>query len=150
LNDPTQDPHILRAPYPVYAAIRSVCPVQRVPTGSGGSSSYLVTTQAITLGGIEIPEDVPVVVALGAANRDPERFPSPDRLDLSRDAAGHLSFGHGIHRCVGAPLARAEAEIALRALLSRFPALRLAVTADQLSWRRTRLMRGLVALPLLT
>jgi cytochrome P450 len=90
-----------------------------------------------------------VPVALGAANRDPERFPSPDLLDLDRDAAAHLSFGHGIHRCVGAPLAKAEVEIALRAVLTRFPEIRLAAPTDQLDWRRTRLVRGLATLPVL-
>jgi cytochrome P450 len=114
------------------------------------TATFRFTTEAITLGGTEIPAGVPVLVALGAANRDPERFPSPDQLDLERDAATHLSFGHGIHRCVGAPLARAEADIALRALLARFPELRLAVPPDQLGWRRTRLVRGLASLPVLT
>nr|WSS65264.1 cytochrome P450 [Streptomyces sp. NBC_01177] len=113
------------------------------------TSTFRFTTEAITLGATEIPAGVPVLVALGAANRDPDRFPAPDRLDLDRDAAGHLSFGHGIHRCVGAPLARLEAEIALRAVLTRFPGIRLAGPADQLEWRRTRLVRGLVALPVL-
>ncbi|MFD9223403.1 cytochrome P450 [Streptomyces sp. NPDC060064] len=111
------------------------------------AATFRFTTEALTLGGTEIPGGVPVLVSLGAANRDPERFPSPDQLDLNRDAAAHLSFGHGIHRCVGAPLARAEAEIALRAILARFPGIRLAAPPDQLGWRRTRLVRGLVSLP---
>ncbi|MEU8706486.1 cytochrome P450 [Streptomyces sp. NPDC048565] len=113
------------------------------------TSTFRFTTEAITLGGTEIPEGVPVLVALGAANRDPERFPAPDRLDLDRDATGHLSFGHGIHRCVGAPLAKAEVGIALRVILARFPDIRLAVPVDQLEWRRTRLVRGLDSLPVL-
>ncbi|WP_406151635.1 cytochrome P450 [Streptomyces sp. NBC_01012] len=113
------------------------------------TSTFRFTTEAITLGGAEIPAGVPVLVALGAANRDPQRFPAPDRLDLDRDAIGHLSFGHGIHRCVGAPLAKAEADIALRAILARFPDIRLAVPVDQLEWRRTRLVRGLDSLPVL-
>ncbi|MET8411596.1 cytochrome P450 [Streptomyces sp. NPDC005195] len=114
------------------------------------TATFRFTTEAVTLGGTEIPAGVPVMVALGAANRDPERFPLPDQLNLDREAAGHLSFGHGIHRCVGAPLARAEADIALRAILSRFPGIRLAVSPDQLDWRRTRLVRGLASLPVLT
>jgi cytochrome P450 len=114
------------------------------------TATFRYTTEAVTLGGTEIPAGVPVLVALGAANRDPERFPSPDQLDLDRDAAGHLGFGHGIHRCVGAPLAKAEADIALRAILARFPELRLAVPLDQLQWRHTRLVRGLASLPVLT
>ncbi|MEE1845311.1 cytochrome P450 [Streptomyces sp. NPDC088190] len=113
------------------------------------TATFRYTTEAITLGGTDIPTGAPVLVALGAANRDPERFPSPDQLDANRDATGHLAFGHGIHRCVGAPLAKAEAEIALRAVLARFPGLRLAVPPDQLQWRHARLVRGLTSLPVL-
>ncbi len=113
------------------------------------TATFRFTTEAVTLGSTDIPAGVPVLVALGAANRDPERFPSPDLLDLDRDAAAHLSFGHGIHRCVGAPLAKAEAEIALRAVLTRFPGIRLAAPPGQLDWRRTRLVRGLASLPVL-
>jgi cytochrome P450 len=118
-------------------------------TSPVSTATFRYTTEAITLGGTEIPADAPVQVAIGAANRDPARFPEPDHLDLGRDATGHLSFGHGIHRCVGAPLARAEAEIALRKVLTRFPALRLAVPPEQLAWRPTRLVHGLTALPVL-
>ena len=113
------------------------------------TATFRFTTESVTLGGTDIPAGVPVLVALGAANRDPARFPSPDLLDLDRDAAAHLSFGHGIHRCVGAPVAKAEAEIALRAVLTRFPGICLAVSADQLDWRRTRLVRRLASLPVL-
>lgn len=113
------------------------------------TATFRFTTEDVTLGGTGIPAGVPVHVSLGAANRDPERFPAPDRLDLDRDASAHLSFGHGIHRCAGAPLAKAEAEIALRAVLTRFPGIRLAVPPDRLIWRRTRLVRGLASLPVL-
>lgn len=113
------------------------------------TATFRVTTEAVTIGGTEIPARVPVLVALGAANRDPARFPDPDRLDLDRSATAHLAFGHGIHRCVGAPLAKAELEIALRALLTRFPGIRLGVPVDRLEWRNTRLVRGLVSLPVL-
>ncbi|GAB2712153.1 cytochrome P450 family protein [Kitasatospora kifunensis] len=106
-------------------------------------------TEAISLGGTEIPAGSPVLIAPGAANRDPARFTDPDRLDLERDAKGHLAFGHGIHRCLGAPLARAEGEIAFRRIVTRFPRLRLAVPSAELQWRHTRLMRGLEALPVL-
>jgi cytochrome P450 len=114
------------------------------------TATFRFTTEAVTLGDTDIPAGVPVQVALGAANRDPARFPAPDRLDLDRDVAAHLAFGHGIHRCVGAPLAKAELEIALRAVLTRYPGIRLAVPADRLDWRRTRLVRGLASLPVLT
>ncbi|MBP0456134.1 cytochrome P450 family protein [Streptomyces montanisoli] len=112
------------------------------------TATFRFTTEAVTLGETDIPAGVPVLVALGAANRDPDQFPSPDLLDLDRSAAAHLSFGHGIHRCIGAPLAMAEADIALRAILTRFPGIRLAQRPDQLEWRRTRLVRGLVTLPI--
>ncbi|MFQ6851513.1 cytochrome P450 [Streptomyces sp. 35M1] len=111
-------------------------------------ATFRHSTEELSVGGVDIPAGFPVLIATGAANRDPAVFPDPYRLDLDRDAAGHLSFGHGIHRCLGAPLARAEAEIALRALVTRFPDTGLAVSAESLSWRRTRLTRGLTALPL--
>ncbi|MEU3567034.1 cytochrome P450 [Kitasatospora sp. NPDC036755] len=103
---------------------------------------------AVDLSGSQVPSGSPVFVCPGAANRDPLRFPDPDRLDLDRaNAASHIAFGHGIHRCLGAPLARAEVEIVLGVLLERFPGLQLAIPAEQLAWRRSRLVRGLEALP---
>ncbi|HEX9754410.1 MAG TPA: cytochrome P450 [Gemmatimonadales bacterium] len=81
---------------------------------------------------------------LGAANRDPEVYPDPDRLDITRTGPLHNSFGLGIHFCLGAPLARAEAAIAIAALLRRFPALRLLDEAP--AWRDTVGLRGLVRL----
>lgn len=99
----------------------------------------------VTIAGVTVPAGETVWVSLSAADRDPARFPDPDRLDLSRDAAGHLALGHGIHYCLGAPLARAETEIALAALLERFPELALA-EAD-VTWRPSLRARGLVKLP---
>jgi cytochrome P450 len=86
-----------------------------------------------------------VAFLLGAANRDPARFPNPDRLDLSRGDSRHLSFGGGIHYCLGAPLARMEGEIAFGTLARRMPTLRLA--ADEVTYRDNFLLRGLRALP---
>ncbi|WP_416971680.1 cytochrome P450 family protein [Streptomyces sp. 4F14] len=104
--------------------------------------------KAIRLGEAEVQAGSPVFVSPGAANRDPARFTDPDRLDLDRpDARSHLAFGHGIHRCLGAPLAQAEVETVLQLLLERFPGLRLTEPADQLPWRHSRLVRGLEALP---
>ncbi|MEU3354393.1 cytochrome P450 [Streptomyces sp. NPDC037389] len=115
-----------------------------------GIATFRYSTQPITLGETEIPTGVPVLISPGAANRDPAQYQTPGCPDADRDARGHLAFGHGIHRCLGAPLALAETEIALRALLTRFPGLRLAVAAEELRWRRTRLMRGLESLPVFT
>ncbi|MCW2931122.1 MAG: cytochrome [Actinomycetia bacterium] len=105
------------------------------------------TTQDMTVGDEVIPAGEWVFVAISSANRDPDRFPDPDRLDLSRDTSGHLAFGHGIHYCLGASLARVEAEVALGALLARFPRLSLAVPPEELRWRPVSLMHGLESLP---
>lgn len=105
-------------------------------------ATFRLTTQPLVLGGTEIPADEFVVVAVTAANRDEARFPDADQLDVTRNAGGHLAFGHGIHYCVGAPLARMEAEIALGGLLSRFPNMTLAQDKDDLRWRNS-MIRGL-------
>ncbi len=95
--------------------------------------------------GRRIPEDQEVVLVLAAANRDPERFPSPDALDVTRTDNAHLAFGHGAHFCLGASLARLESALALRALAQRFPKLELAT--DELRWRPGFAIRALTALP---
>ena len=105
------------------------------------------TTEAVSIGGVAIPAGEWVFIALPPANRDPARYPGPDQLDLSRDTSGHLAFGHGIHYCLGAPLARMEGEVALAALLDRFPRITLAVPPRQLRWRPVSLMNGLQSLP---
>jgi cytochrome P450 len=105
------------------------------------------TTAEITLGGAVIPAHQTVLFALGAGNRDPAHFHDPDRLDLTRSERAHLAFGHGIHFCLGAPLARLEAETAFAALLAGCPDLALAVEPGALEWRHSRVMRGLRHLP---
>jgi cytochrome P450 len=102
----------------------------------------------VELRGEKIRRGDSVIVILGAADRDPERFEEPDRLDLAAEReTRHLGFGRGPHFCLGAPLARLEAEIALGTLLRRLPGLRLAVAPDELRWRPVPLLRSLVALP---
>ncbi|MGV9878464.1 cytochrome P450 [Streptomyces sp. NPDC003006] len=88
-----------------------------------------------------------VVVSMEAANRDPERFPDPDTLDLRRKATGHLGFGYGIHQCLGQQLARVEMRVALPALLTRFPALRLAVAPEDVPLRTGMNVFGVHELP---
>ncbi|KOV25666.1 cytochrome P450 [Streptomyces virginiae] len=102
-------------------------------------------TEDITIAGVTVPAGETVLLSLSAANRDPARFPRPDLLDLDRDTSGHLALGHGIHYCLGAPLARAETEIALAALLERFPILEAASPAPR--WRPSLRARGLTELP---
>jgi len=84
---------------------------------------------------------------IGSANRDEKVFHNPDELDITRDPNKHLSFGHGIHFCLGAPLARLEAEIAINTLLRRIPDLRLSIPANSLRWRPSMILRGLESLP---
>lgn len=106
-----------------------------------------VTTEPVRLGATTIPAGEVVVAGLLAANRDPDSITAPTRLDITRTDLHHLSFGHGIHHCFGAPLARLEARIALGTLLARFPRLRLAVPADQMRWAPGMIINGLAALP---
>jgi cytochrome P450 len=105
------------------------------------------TTEEVRIGGVVIPAGEWVLIAISAADRDPAQFPDPDRLDLGRDTSGHVAFGYGIHYCLGAPLARMEAEVALGALIARFPGMALAVPAEELRWRPVSLMTGLESLP---
>ena len=93
-----------------------------------------------------IPAGALVLGFLGAANRDPAHFPDPDRLDVTRDEPRHLGFGYAIHYCLGAPLARLEAQVAIGALLRRCPDLALATEA--LAWRPSSTLRGLERLDL--
>ena len=86
-----------------------------------------------------------VVTLLGAANRDPDRFEAPDRLDVRRGDQNHLAFGRGIHHCLGAPLARLEGRVVLQALIDRFSSLRL--LEDRPTFRSSVALRGLLALP---
>jgi cytochrome P450 len=99
------------------------------------------------LHGTRIPAGDSVIVSLSAANRDPDRFPDADVLDLDRSPNPHLAFGHGIHFCPGAALARVELQVAIGALLTRLPGLRLAVDDDSLVWVSAVLARGVNELP---
>ena len=101
----------------------------------------------VELGGQTIHRGESVIVMLGSANRDPQRFPDAEILDIARSDLKHVAFGRGSHYCLGAPLARLEAEIALATLLRRLPGLRLEIASDELRWRPVPLFRSLLALP---
>ncbi len=101
----------------------------------------------VEVGGQTIRRGDLVIAVIGSANRDPERFPDPDRLDLARGDSKHIGFGRGPHFCLGAPLARLESEIALRTLFDRLPTLRLAIAEEDLYWRPIPLFRSLASLP---
>ena len=111
------------------------------------------TTEPVLVGDTQIPADALVLISLLAANRDEARFADPHVLDITRQDPGHLAFGHGIHYCAGAPLARLEGQIAIGRLLSRFPALALPggpgdpAEPGELHWRGSVLMHSLSSLP---
>ncbi|MDH6113941.1 cytochrome P450 [Kitasatospora sp. MAP12-15] len=105
------------------------------------------TLTDLAIGGVTVPAGETVLLSIASANRDAEQFADPDRLDLAREAGGHLALGQGIHYCLGAPLARLESEIAIATLLRRFPALALAVPREELRHRPSLRSRGLLALP---
>jgi cytochrome P450 len=140
LRHPAELARLREAPWFLPAAVEEAArwesPVQR---------TWRITRTDVALAGQTIPRGALVVLLLGAANRDPARFADPDRFDPMRRDRGHLAFGAGVHACLGAALARVEAELAVGSLLRRFPSLRLA--ADRPAWRPSATLRGLAALP---
>jgi cytochrome P450 len=114
-------------------------------------STFRYAARDVTIADTVIPAGVQVLVSLAAAGRDPGRNADAETFDIRRTGATHLAFGHGIHHCLGARLARLEAGIALTALLSRFPGLQLAVPPDELRWGHGDglVLRGLSELPVL-
>ncbi|MFD8985060.1 cytochrome P450 [Streptomyces sp. NPDC059564] len=100
----------------------------------------------VEIAGVTIPRGATVLIASAIADRDPARFPDPDLLDITRQDNAHLAFGHGIHYCLGAPLARLEGQIAIGAALRRLPGLALAVPPEEIRWRPGGL-RGPESLP---
>jgi cytochrome P450 len=119
--------------------LRFVCPVEM--------ATERYTCEDITIAGTTIPRGELVMAVIGSANRDERYFDNPDSLDITRKNNKHLAFGHGVHFCLGAPLARLEGQIAISTLIQRMPNLRLSVEPDQVRWRGTFVLRGLEALP---
>ncbi|MGA5562217.1 cytochrome P450 family protein [Streptomyces platensis] len=109
--------------------------------------TWRFTSEPVEISGTVIPAKASVLVVLASASRDPERFTAADDFDITREPRGHMAFGHGIHFCLGAPLARLQARIAIGSLLDRCPDLELDCAADSLTWRSGRLFRGTVDLP---
>jgi cytochrome P450 len=114
-------------------------------------ATFRYAAREVTIAGTVIPAGVQVLVSLAAAGRDPERNADAETFDIARTGAAHLAFGHGIHHCLGARLARLEAEIAFTALLARYPGLSLAVSREELRWQHGDglVLRGLTRLPVL-
>ena len=144
LRDPAQfaalraDPGLL--PGAVEEMLRFASPVNH--------ATLRYTAEPTELGGVPVPAGEFVVISLTSANHDDDRFgPGAGGLDVTRAASGHLAFGHGIHFCLGAPLARLEGQLAIGGLVDRFPDMALAVDPDELSYRDSTLLRGLLRLP---
>jgi len=135
--DPAQVPHAIEE------ILRWDAPVPH--------STFRYTTQDVALGGAMIPAFAQVIISLAAANRDPARYDHPETFDITRADTSHLAFGHGIHHCLGARLARLEGVIALTTLHGRFPAMRLAVPRSALHWGHGDglVLRGLAELPVI-
>jgi cytochrome P450 len=114
-------------------------------------STFRYAVEPVELGGVTIPAGAQVIISLAAANRDERVYDDPEELDIDRTRVRHVAFGHGIHFCLGAPLARLEGHIALGTLLRRFPRLQLAVADDELRWSHGDglVLRGLSELPVI-
>jgi cytochrome P450 len=143
LTHPDQYDLLRESPELLDSAIEEVlrydCPLQ--------NTLQYRTTEPIEVGGVTLEKGARVYFALAAANRDEREFSSSSALDIARDAPAHVAFGHGIHRCLGEQLARTEARIVLHTLFDRFPRLRLAVPAEDLTRLPGVIMNGLSALP---
>ncbi len=115
--------------------------------GPVNQATFRFSTEDVVVGDVTIPAGEFVLASLSSANRDDSRFPDADKFDITRPPGGHLAFGHGIHYCLGAPLARIEGEIAVGTLLDRYD-IALAAEPETLRWRASTLLRGLYTLPI--
>jgi len=110
-------------------------------------ASQRFAREDVTIRDTKILQGDVIAVVIGSANHDENQFPNPEKFDITRDPNKHLAFGQGLHFCIGAPLARMEGQIALTTLFRRFPNLRLGQAAETLRWRKSLIVRGLEALP---
>ena len=144
LNNPEQldavraDPSLLPAAIEEFLRLESPVPI----------GTFRCAVDSFEIAGTRIETGDLVLISLQSANLTPAQFTDPERLDPGRSQGRHLAFGHGIHYCLGAPLARLEAEAAIGALLRRFPALRLEDPAAELAWSRSAFVHRLDTLPL--
>jgi cytochrome P450 len=140
LRNPEQKEHLLCSPASIVSAteelLRYDSPVQKMAR---------IALDDIAIGGKEIKKGDLICLCFGAANRDPEQFAEPAKLDIERKPNRHLAFGHGLHYCVGAALARLEGQVAIKMMLARLPKLRL--ESQEQEWNRSLTLRGLKSLP---
>jgi cytochrome P450 len=140
LRNPEQKNRLAQNPEAIVSAVEELLrydsPVQKMGR---------IALNDLNIGGKQIKQGDLVCVSYAAGNRDPEQFASPAQLDITRKPNRHLAFGHGLHYCVGAALARLEGQIAINTILSRMPGLRL--ETEELEWNRNLTLRGLKSLP---
>ncbi len=144
-DHPGQVAKVRADPGLIPAAVEEVLRYARL----GGLAPARVTSEDVAIGGVIIPAGEQVMPLFATANRDPSVFADPDRFDVTRDAASHLSFGAGVHHCLGAQLARVELQEAMRGLIGRLPGLRLAVPASELAFKPGMAIHSLRELPVL-
>jgi cytochrome P450 len=118
-------------------------------TDSDTSGLPRLTTEDVTIAGVTIPKGDAVFLSFASANHDEAAFPDPEKVDFARSPNPHVAFGYGIHRCIGAPLATVELQVAVEELTRRFPQARLAVAEEDLQWRVGDVNHNLIALPVL-
>jgi cytochrome P450 len=144
LTNPNAYAELREHPELIPAAVEEL--MRYVPLGVA-STFARYATEDLELSGVRVRAGEPVVCSLGSANRDGDVFDKPDELDFRRENNPHIGFGHGVHHCLGAQLARVELQVALGAIVAHFPNLHLAVPETELPWKAGMLVRGLTALP---
>ena len=145
LNHPDQFALLRDAPSLVDSAVEELL---RKSIGRTSGHGLPRATDDIQLGAQRIDAGEGVIAPIAAANRDPEVFADPDKFDITRDARRHVAFGFGLHQCLGQPLARIELQVVFSKLFVRFPHLRLARNADDLSFRNS-IIYGVAELPVI-
>jgi cytochrome P450 len=145
LTHPDQLTRLRKDPGLVNPAVEEM--MRYTPLGGASSGFPRIATEDLELGGVTVRAGDAVFVDLAAANRDPRVFDNPQEFDVSRQVNPHVGFGHGVHHCLGAQLARLELRMALTAVMRRFPDLAFAVDETEICWKHGRSVRGLQALP---
>ena len=145
LTHPDQRAHLAKRPGLVPAAVEEL--LRHIPVQTAHGVFPRVATEDVRLGDVLIKAGDTVFPFSSVANRDPRAFDHPDELDLDRRPAFHLAFGHGIHTCLGASLARIELQELVRRLIDGFPELALAVPESEVAWSTEGFVRGPRALP---
>ena len=144
MQNPAELDRIRRDPSIVPQAVEEL--MRFVPLGIAAAAARYAK-EDIEVGGVLVRKGEPVLVSVGAADRDESAFPHADTLDLTRESVPHLGFSHGAHHCLGAPLARMELQVALEVVVGRLPNLRLAVPESELRWKLGGFMRSPIDLP---